>query len=645
MPASSGTVSLSGKGLLHDAIAGELAGHGAGAGADVVVLATDTWDTADHPRVRRECAEAAIPWLPVHVELGTVVIGPVEIPGVPGCGQCFAMRRDRARVDTEALAAVHERHGDVLAGTPSSWLTALGAATVAALVADELARLRDAPSTARTRQAVLYVDLEHLTVRRHRFLPDPLCGECGGLADDDRGAADLALRPRSKPSTSTLRVRDVMDSFDDLVDTYVDGECGMIRSLHRDTRGGLQVAVATLPLRSAGQTEYGSGRTRNYRTSELVAVLEAVERWGGIQPGSRRPAVVASYAGVAPDALDPRTLGVHPPESYRLPDFPHRPFTESEVCRWTWGYSFAGRKPVLVPETCVYYRLPGEEPEDRSFVYEISNGCALGSCPEEAVLHGLLEVAERDAFLLTWYARMPAPQIDLASARDRTVPLQAAAISADTGYRIMVFDITVETGIPSAWAMAVADGEDPARPKVACAAGAHVDLERAVLNALGELGHSLSELVRRFPAEADRARLMVDDPDLVVSMQDHSTLYGAFEAYGRFGFLTENPDRRDLGAVAPALPESADLTTDLTNLVNRFLDNGLDVVVVDQTTIEHRAGGLSCVKVLVPGALPMTFGHRRRRVHGLDRLRTVPKLLGRAADPLADLNVHPHPFP
>ena len=40
-------------------------------------------------------------------------------------------------------------------------------------------------------------------------------------------------------------------------------------------------------------------------------------------------------------------------------------------------------------------------------VYETSNGCALGGCFEEATAHGLLEVAERDAFLITWYGRMP----------------------------------------------------------------------------------------------------------------------------------------------------------------------------------------------------------------------------------------------
>ena len=76
----------------------------------------------------------------------------------------------------------------------------------------------------------------------------------------------------------------------------------------------------------------------------------------------------------------------------------------------------------------------------------------------------------------------------------------------------------------------------------------------------------------------------------------------------------------------------ADLTADLFAMTDAVIAAGMDVVVVDQTTPEHVAGGFSCVKVLVPGALPMTFGHRYRR---LDHLPRLP--VARTTDP--------HPFP
>jgi ribosomal protein S12 methylthiotransferase accessory factor len=68
------------------------------------------------------------------------------------------------------------------------------------------------------------------------------------------------------------------------------------------------------------------------------------------------------------------------------------------------------------------------------------------------------------------------------------------------------------------------------------------------------------------------------------------------------------------------------------------------VIVVDQTTPEHQAGGFSCVKVIIPGTLPMTFGHDVRRVDGLPRLFDVPRRLGKRLR-AQDVNPDPHPFP
>jgi ribosomal protein S12 methylthiotransferase accessory factor len=73
----------------------------------------------------------------------------------------------------------------------------------------------------------------------------------------------------------------------------------------------------------------------------------------------------------------------------------------------------------------------------------------------------------------------------------------------------------------------------------------------------------------------------------------------------------------------------------------------LDVIVVDQTTLETKRNGLHCVKVLIPGMLSMTFGHHLTRVTGLERVLKVPMELGYSKRllTLEELNPHPHPFP
>lgn len=618
---------------------------------EVVIAASDAWELPER-------VPAAV-WLPVRVELGRVVIGPAETPGTPSCGECLRIRTSRARQTQPKIDAVLAAHRDRLATRPSAWLTGPGADLVAVLVAEEVDRLAGG-GTARTSAATVCVDLATMTVSRHRFLPEPLCPVCGDLPEDREEMADLTLSSRPKLGPDVHRVRAVADELDALLDTYVDAETGLVRLVKRGTQGGLVVAGAMMPIRihqpaepgatvePAVAVEPGVGRSRSYRTSELTGLLEALERYGGVEPGGKRTMVRAGFAEVSDRALDPRTLGVHPAESYRMDGFRFREFSEDAVCRWVWGYSFGRKEPVLVPETVAYYYVQHRDLDDRPFVYEISNGCALGSCLEEAILYGLLEAVERDAFLMTWYARLRLPRINLAGAKDRSIPLQAAAITAETGYEVLVFDSTMEHGIPSGWAMAVRpDGLAGAEhlPKTVCAAGAHLTLERAIMSALSELGPLLADFVGRFPAEQARAREMVRDPALVTTMHDHSMLYGADEAFGRLRFLVDAPGRRDLDGRAEF--RNADLRDDLTEVLARIEAAGMDVVVVDQTTPEHQAGGFSCVKVLMPGAVPMTFGYHNRRIDGLPRLLRVPHLLGYAGTPLSypDLNPHPHPFP
>jgi ribosomal protein S12 methylthiotransferase accessory factor len=636
---------LAGTGLLADAIAAALPTGD----PPILVTASDAWNAGDRAVARRQAAARGVGWLPVRTELSEVVIGPYEVPAEPGCLSCAEARRMRIHPDRSARAAILRAHREQLADRPASWLTGLAARLVGTLVAGEVARVA-AGSVPRTRNALLRVELGELAVSRHPFLPDPTCPDCGGLPDDSPRAATIALASRPAYQPGSYRVRPIAGELDQLVARYVDDQAGLVRSLDEGREGTLVGPRPPLGMRADLPVE-GYGRSSNARTSRLVALLEALERYG-CTPGERRTVVEASYATLGDQALDPRTLGLHAPEQYARPDFPFAPFSVDRPYRWVWGWSFARQEPILVPEACGYYGITHDPDGRRTFVMEASNGCALGGCLEEAILYALLEVAERDAFLLTWYARLPATRIDLATATDPALPPLAASVAAAHGMAVEVYDISVEQGIPCACAVAVNPDPGNGRPALAVAAGCHPDPERAVRNALTELGPSLAALAHRYaePDQPARARAMVDDPDLVRQIGDHPLAYADPAATSRLDFLTGNPRRcavEDLGDPERGWFTSHDLRETLLEAVSRYARYGMDVVVVDQTAAEHRASGLSCVKVLVPGTLPMTFGHRHRRTHGLPRLLDVPNLLGHTDRRLTpdDLNPHPHPFP
>lgn len=609
---------------------GLLAGAIARRPPSMLVVARDGWDTGDWAAAH----DRGEPWLPVWTELDRVVIGPLVRPGERGCVWCVQTWRSSA--PERAPWTGELRKDERVASRPSAWLSGFAAEAVCDLLHRGVAR-----------DCCWYLDLRDLSLTRHAFLPDPLCAVCGALPEDTAARATIVPLPRPKPRLRASRIRELSESR--LTELYVDAETGVVAPPR-----GLRDSM--FPLTEAVLTEYGYrgeagfGRTRDFASCRATAVAEALERLGGQWPWGKRTTVRGSYAELAGDALDPRSLGLFPPERYLEPDCPYQPFTKDAVVSWVWAYSFAQARPVLVPQTHAYYRTPWRPGArtDKPFTFEISNGCALGGCVEEAILHGILEVVERDAFLMTWYARMPVPEVDLAGAPDPRIGLVVERIER-TGYRVRVFDITLTEGIRAFWVLAQDTTGDDTRPRVVCTSGSALDPVAAVLTALGELAPIIEQERARYPAEAERARRMAADPDLVRVMTDHSVCSATPEAFDRFSFLLSGGRAIGWDEVLgrSPWPFHADLREDLAEAVDRMLAGGMDVVVVDQTSPLHEAGGLHCVKVIAPGALSMTFGHRNRRTTGLPRLREVPHRLGYAPRPLADadINPHPHPFP
>jgi ribosomal protein S12 methylthiotransferase accessory factor len=600
--------------------------------------------------------------LPVQVELGTIVIGPLVLPGRPGCYLCTRTRGRDVRscgpagdlaVWTYLRGTAAGDGADVAGGRVTVDPTSIGlmaAARVAAgIVADDVAALRSG-RTPRCLGAVFVVDIETLANRRHAFLPVSDCPACGSLPDDtlERAVVTMGSSPPGRSKADPRPPASLAERHEELLSTYVDDRLGVISGIKTDLTGPVVTAGAQLS-RFGNHISYGWGRLPGRASTEILAVFEALERLAGLSPRGKQTLVRATFADLSPEhAVDPVSLG--------LPDVPppadSMEYTSAvrDTCvPWVYGYSFRRQHPILVPESYAYY---GRSEDERAFAYECSNGCALGSTIEQAILNGLCEVAERDAFLTTWYARLPVPRLDPRSVHDPTTHLIIDAVEDETGMRLHVFDITMTEGIPSLWVAFVDESDQAAGAKAYFGAAANIEPERALRSAVLECsvsavrGHYIGQ-------DADRtaqAREMLTDSDRVTTMEHHSQLYALPEAWPRLDFLYQ---RKEIQTFAEAFTASAnrrppgDTAGQLREALDRYLANDLDVIVVDQTTPEHRPAGLHCVKVIVPGTLPMTFGHRFRRAATLPRLRHAPVRLGYVDHPLTDseINPYPHPFP
>jgi ribosomal protein S12 methylthiotransferase accessory factor len=605
---------------------------------DLALVLDHGWNSSVYDQAEEVLQRAGVPWLRGAVLFGEGIVGPLVRPGTPGCSHCADMRHFMAGVDRKETWKLRQDLKEQ-GGIPRDlWASRSALLQMAYLIVDEVQRVLQG-NRPQSQGRVFLFNLKTLECSRHFILPDPLCHICGPLPDDSASAAQISLQPRPKVSADSYRCRPMGALKEVLINDYLDYQTGLINRKMRDLISPFVDVSVNLPLFDGDEAT--GGRTHSYAESELTAILEALERYCGISPRGKQTVIRDSYRNLAAQALDPVKIGLHSKEQYALAGFPFESYSPDSPMDWVWGYSLSQERPILVPQLLAYYSLGGQ-----GFVYETSNGCALGSSLEEAIFYGILEVVERDAFLLTWYAKLRLPSLDPDSANDPELRLMIERVRAIAGYDLYLFNATMEHGIPSVWT--IAKNRKQKGVNLICAAGAHPDPIRAVKGSIHEVASMLMRLDHKFESNRETYRQMLYDPTLVKKMEDHSMLYSLPEAEERLHFLLdEHRPLRTFDQEYKKRARNADLTDDLKGLLQAFRRLNLDVIVVDQTSLEILRNGLYCVKVLIPGMLPMTFGYHLTRVTGLERVLRVPAELGYTQQPLTpeQLNPHPHPFP
>jgi ribosomal protein S12 methylthiotransferase accessory factor len=625
------TVPVVGTGFLAGFLADRLADeHGADHGENHAgVLVADLDRLADHDDTLVDCLATGRPLLFVGAWRSMVYVGPFWTPGRPGCPRCLVSRTANSAYgpDLRGDTVLESRGRDTGVST-------LGPAVLAIVAHHVAARLAHGPDGDR----VIVVEGSTGCVERQALLPDSTCPTCARPPDSTVPVFTDA--PLTKPDPSSPRTAELDPRL--VERDYLCSGIGLFKEVRQDLQSPFGACSVELPTRWGGR-EPAIGRAGTYRTGRIIAVLEGLERYAGLHRGGRRAAVRAAYADVADRALHPPLLGTHPADSYAAEGFQYRPFHPDTVVDWVWAYSFRQRGPILVPERAAFWgpRHDGEV----SFYYDTSNGCALGNSTEEAILHGLREVAERDSYLLTWYRRLALPEVTLAGA-DRELDDLLGKSTLFTGFGFRCFESTMEHGMPSFWLLAQRQGDDG--PTVLTGSAAHPDPVRAVTGGLHELVGTILAATHGYPDRRAEGLRMLADPTLVRRMPDHSLVGSLPEARSRYAFLTDGDhDVVELSSVAGTIrTDTSDLRADLDVAVDGMLGAGFDVLVVDQTMPESGRNGLRCVRVIVPGLVPMTFGHVNRRTRDLPRLTEgvgVP-YRGQLADD-EEVGCVPHPFP
>ena len=353
--------------------------------------------------------------------------------------------------------------------------------------------------------------------------------------------------------------------------------------------------------------------------------------------------VFAPYRDVAADAVSPDQIRLYTRQQIEGlgPGARVRYFNDDTPVRWVWGYSLTDEKPRLVPASFVYmnYQYDDDEPV---IGRNASSGLAANLTIEEAILTGILEVIERDAFTICWLSRRPGRRVELDD--DETIAfLRERFHYGHPKVETLVHDITLDVPVASFFVTIKRPTE--LGPAVCVGSTSRLDPKQAIRKCFLEAGQGIPYF--RFLLSQLKDWVPSDDFLNLTSFDHHCVFYLKRPDLvpEAFAFLDDHEGTVPLSSIPDR--STGRVLGDINTCVELLKQAGLEVIVVEITTPDIRDVGMRVVRVVVPGMVPL-HGVYKFPFLGSKRLSQFP-LRARTGQGNGHegptYNTHPHPFP
>ncbi|MDI9643949.1 MAG: YcaO-related McrA-glycine thioamidation protein [Candidatus Verstraetearchaeota archaeon] len=349
-------------------------------------------------------------------------------------------------------------------------------------------------------------------------------------------------------------------------------------------RIGIPIFTSIRPMASKGAVTVYTGKGSSEEEAEVSAIMEGIERFSAEPRGFELVRGSFSELAKAWNVLDPNRLIL--PRRYPL----------GEEIEWVRGHYITDEKEVLVPAEAVFHPYSRANQLFRTN----TNGLAVGNVLEEAIVHGLMELIERDAWSLFEAGITEGADLEIGSCKTGMAgPLLDKMERA--GIEVYAKDITSDIGIPTV-AVAIDDQvtKDPAL--LSLGVGTHLVAEIAVVRALTEAVQSRLTTIhgtREDTVKAEFARRI------------------GYERMKRINRKWFAPSQRKTTLQQMKSYTTEDFLEDIKYTLESLRRVGLaEVIVVDLT---RRETGVPAVRVIVPGL----------EVYALDKERAGERLRAR----------------
>jgi len=376
---------------------------------------------------------------------------------------------------------------------------------------------------------------------------------------------------RSKSPADTLRFIDGMKetlgmkSFQDA--TYLD-------------RIGLPVFTC-YRIRPDQSKTWHTGKGFTAVQAQVSLTMEGIERYcSEFRDEYRSRLVLDSYK-----SLKKKRLAVLDPAALILPQFSS--YAPDDVFHWVSGYDLIGREEILAPACAVYHPF---HLDDKPLINTHTDGIASGNTMEEAVIHGLMEVIERDAWSIAKFSGEACDAVVIEDRPENQFLLDIVDKFNRANIEIVAKDITSDIGIPVIAAFSQDLEQESMIPIDGF--GAHLDPKVAMARALTEVATTRALFIQKYGFDGLREDLPAYY--FMDSMEEDFRFY----AHAEKALADMEVGYHD------------DLLEDIKKSAGIMQSRGYErLIVVDLTRPDI---GLPTVRVIVPGMEAFCFDRTRK---------------------------------
>jgi ribosomal protein S12 methylthiotransferase accessory factor len=620
--------------------------------SDLIIVVEDYQNIALFDYVNKLCFEKKKSWIRMSFDDDIGYLGPLVVPGKTSCFNCCELR-----LVTNSPNYEYElwRNKDHIPKTKLQ-VPEIFADFLSTICAREILRYLARNEEPETIDNLIVFDTHLMNYTRHKVLRHPNCIYCNAVelpkkvhSESLHGFLNIAgqtiVPKRNSHSSVTPTENELVERLRKLIDIrtgviqetkkiFIDSKLGinshyfLYARCSKPLRIGLNGKLTKL-VELGNSLVYpspaGSGLSPN--EAEIRTLMEAVERYSNMVADDSR-FTWSTYNEIKKIAIDPQDMGLYLDETYDKVKRISKYSPDAEI-PWIKGQDLYSGKPVFIAADFVHYPAIRSKP----IVLESSNGASAHTDIVQAILNGLYELIERDAFLTMWLNKIPMPILDI-----KTLPndfSKSIRLIRDHDMSVKLVDLTNDSCVPTV--MAVCYNNNPDKyPAVEVGTATHVEPERAVQKALFEMETGLIHNL-----EEDERKILEEDQ--ITAIYEHAIYYLNPKKRKYWEFMISSKQTSKLSNFVGKVLK--DQNAVLMEIVKHFHTLGRRVVYVDITPPDIRSLGLVAVKVFVTGFQPMYSGKIVRL--NLDRLHQsaeyVLKNIG-AARLDTEINTAPHPL-